>query len=485
MLEIESHRYLKQFVRENKLDWKDVFAFGRLISRSLRKNDNSLINSEIFKTNKWMPALLISLFLNHKDTVCIMTEENFNYIFLRCLSSVKKLGFDFTKINNELIFKTHKIIFISYHEFIHRKFNIYNLQTHSFIFTDAENLKNNLKEASRLSLLKNDWFNATALDFESKDELIRTYDVLKKKFFLKFISNQNKIFLDENDIKTLKYIFTKYSHFSKQFLNFKLALLADWAFWVVLDNEKFEWALKTEPINPISLIKSLSKANHFIFLSSLRKDYFLQKYLSTADLKINLTVTFKSDFPEQDILIYIPTRQLLPNNPLFTQSIFDKCNKIFLLSKGKTIILSNQINLKNDIATKLASIYGRKVFLEKIPNIKNKKLIICSSFDWWIHNLHLIKIPDQIIIPLLPIPDMSEPVNQITASFNKKLSQDWFRDFMIPDTFEKLDKSVAPLRINSGKLFFLDGRVNYRKWGRDLIEMIHPSKYIHQLIPFE
>ncbi len=485
MLEIESHRYLKQFVRENELDWKHVFAFGRLLSRSLRKKDNYLINSEIFKTNKWMPALLISLFLNPKDTICIMTEKNFNYVLLSYLSGIQKLGFDFTKINNELIFKTHKIIFISYHEFIHRKFNISNSQKQSFIFTDAENLKNNLKEASRLLLIKSDWFNATALDFESQDELKRTYDILKKKFFLKFISNQNKIFLDKNDIKTLKYIFTKYSHLSKQFSNIKLALLADWACWVVLDNDKFEWALKIEPINPISIIKPLSKANHFVFLSSLREDHFLEKYLNTADLKISLKVTFKSDFPEQDILIYIPTRQLLPNNPLFTQSTFDKCNKIFLLSKGITIILFNEINLKNDIATKLASIYGRKVLLEKIPNIESKRLIICSSFDWWIHNLHLIKIPDQIIIPLLPIPDMSEPVNQITASFNKKLSQDWFRDFMIPDTFEKLDKSVAPLRVNSGKLFFLDGRVNYRKWGRDLIEMIHPSKYIQQLIPFE
>ena len=485
MLEIESHRYLKQFVRENPSDWEHVFAFGRILSRSLRKKENYLINSEIFKTNKWIPALLISIFLNPRDTFCIMTEKNFKYVELSFFNQLQKIGFDFTKINNELIFKTHKIIFISYQEFIHRKFNILNLKKQSFIFTDAENLKNNLKEASRLSFLKKDWFNTKLLDSKSKDELISTYNHLKKKFFLKFISKQNKIFLDEIDIKTLIKIFTKYSHISQQFLNIKIALLADWACWAVLDNENFEWALQIEPVDSSPLIKALSNDNHFVFLSSLRKDYFLEKYLKTANLKINLTVNFKSDFAEKNILIYVPTRQLLPNNPLFTQSTFDKCNKIFLLSKGITIILSNEINLKHNVATKLASIHGRKILLEKIPFINDEHLIICASFDWWIHNLHLIKIPDQIIIPLLPIPDMSEPVNQITASFNKKLSHDWFRDFMIPDTFEKLDKSIAPLRINSGKLFFLDGRVNYRKWGRDLIGMVHPAKYVHQLIPFE
>ena len=134
MLEIESHKYLKKFLKDNQLDWKHVFTFGRILSRSLRKKDNYLINSEIFKTNKWMPALLISLFLNPKDTVCIMTEENLNNILLSYLSGIQKLGFDFTKINNELIFKTHKIIFISYSEFIDRKFNIYNSQKQSFIF---------------------------------------------------------------------------------------------------------------------------------------------------------------------------------------------------------------------------------------------------------------------------------------------------------------------------------------------------------------
>ena len=485
MLEIESHQYLKKYVSKNQVEWKHLFSFGKILSKSLRKKDNCLINSEIFKTDKWMPALLISLFLNPRDTIFIISKENFKSMALTCLSEIKKLGFDFVKVNNELIFKNHKIIFISYEDFIKKKFNISYLKQQSFIFTDAENLKNNLKSALRLSLFKKDWYNLPPLDSKSNNEIISTYNFLKKKFFLKFISNQKKIFIDDIEMKILKNILTKYSHISKKFLNVKIALLSNWACWAVLDNEKFEWALKIEPIDPICFIEPLSRLNHFIFLSSQRRDFFLRKYLKKAKLQVNLSVDFKSDFPEKDILIYVPKRQFLPNNPLFIQSTFDKCNKIFLLSRGITIILANEINLKNQLSTKLASIYGRKVFLEEIPVIQNKNLMICAGFDWWINNLHLIKIPDQIVIPLLPLPDMSEPVNQITASFSKKLSRDWFRDLMIPDTFEKLEKSVAPLRINSGKLFFLDGRVNYRKWGRDIIEIIHPAKYIHQLIPFE
>ena len=100
-------------------------------------------------------------------------------------------------------------------------------------------------------------------------------------------------------------------------------------------------------------------------------------------------------------------------------------------------------------------------------------------------NSFLIQIPEQIIIPLLPIPNMSEPINVITVSHKKKLSQDWFRDFFLPQAKIKLEKSIAPLRRNSGKLIILDGRANKRYWGRLLLQNIQPSKQINYMLPFD
>ena len=100
-------------------------------------------------------------------------------------------------------------------------------------------------------------------------------------------------------------------------------------------------------------------------------------------------------------------------------------------------------------------------------------------------NSNFIQIPEQIIIPLLPIPNMSEPINVITVSYNKKLSQDWFRDFFLPQAKLKLDRSIAPLRRNSGKLIILDGRANKRNWGRVLLQSIQPSKQINYMLPFD
>ena len=80
---------------------------------------------------------------------------------------------------------------------------------------------------------------------------------------------------------------------------------------------------------------------------------------------------------------------------------------------------------------------------------------------------------------------MIDPLNQQTISFFRSQSKDWFREFMFPESFQKIDMAISPLRKNSGKLVILDGRISNRKWGRDMLEMILPQKAITYMYPFD
>ena len=174
---------------------------------------------------------------------------------------------------------------------------------------------------------------------------------------------------------------------------------------------------------------------------------------------------------------------MLPNNPLFNRLIIDKCNKLIYFRKGLTLILCDDVNLKIKLATELASKHGKRVLIENIPAIQND--ILCAGYNWWIKNAYQIKIPEQIIIPLLPIPNMIEPIIAMTVACKRKNSKDWFRDFLLPEAIEKFEKSVSPLRRNSGKLIILDGRVNKRKWGRSILKSIQPSKNMKYMFPLD
>ena len=229
--------------------------------------------------------------------------------------------------------------------------------------------------------------------------------------------------------------------FSDQFKRVSQALSEGWACWVELDRVNFEWKLFLEPLDELSQIKKLLSINKFVFLSALRKDNFLVKYLKKQSIVLDIVVNFKSNFNEKKILLYVPPRQMLPNNPLFNQVILDKCKKWVIFSRGLTVVLSDDVNLKVNLATELASKHGKRVLLETISSQNNQ--ILCASFNWWIKNFSLLNSPEQIIVPLLPIPQMKEPINRINVSHHKKLAKDWFREFLLPEAIGKLERSVT------------------------------------------
>jgi ATP-dependent DNA helicase DinG len=425
---------------------------------------------------------LISLFLKEEDSTFILSKEKIQFISQFQIDLLKNLGFNFILKNDQFIFPNHHVRLITIQDLLSDP-NFLNFRNHRIVYSGIEDIKNDLKNHFRISISKEDW-TKNCKEFELiNQKFIKVYNSLKKKFFSRKVLGNSYINLNEKEINFFSNFFHENSFFSDKFLRVNKALSQGWACWVKLNDINLDWTLYLQPIDELSQIKEFFSHNKFVLLSALRKDNFFQMYFKKHSLNIDLVINFKSNFEEKKISLYIPSKQLLPNNPLFTNSILDKCKKLILFRRGLTLVLSDDIDLKTKIATELASKYGERVLLETIPSGKNQ--ILCSSFDWWIMNSYLIQIPEQIIIPLFPIPNMSEPINAITVSHKKKLSQDWFRDFFLPQARIKLERSISPLRRNSGKLIILDGRANKRNWGRLLLQNIQPSEKINYMLPFD
>ncbi len=482
MLEILSHQYLKRFIRSHQTDWDHIYSFGRIISKCLQTNETYLINSEIFSTNNWLSALLISIFLFEENSTFVLSDEKLEFLKNNLLEELKSFGFNFILENDQIIFSNHRVRFITLENLLD-DVNIFSIRNHRIIFSGIENIKDDLKNYFRIALLKKNWFYNFDESSSLGQNIISTYNSLKKKFFLRKVLDNRNIFLDNEELSFLSKFFYENSSYSDQFLRVSNALSEGWASWVTLDDINFEWNFYLEPLDELSQIKKLLINNKFVFLSGLRKDNFFQKYLKKENVEIDLVVNFRSNFNEKKILVYVPPRQMLPNHPMFTKNIFDKCKKLIVFSKGLTLVLSDDVDLKLKVATELASIYGKRVLLETIPSLNNE--ILFASYIWWMHNSSLIKSPQQIIIPLLPIPNMAEPINEITVSHKKNLSKDWFREFLLPEAIQKLEKSISPLRKNSGKLIILDGRANKRKWGQSILRSIQPSIQINYMLPYD
>ena len=95
MLEILSHQYLKNFLRNQSIKWEHIYSFGRIISKCIENDSTYLINSEIFSTNEWLTPILISLSLKEVDSTFILPKEKIKFINQYQIDSLKNLGFKF------------------------------------------------------------------------------------------------------------------------------------------------------------------------------------------------------------------------------------------------------------------------------------------------------------------------------------------------------------------------------------------------------
>ena len=109
MLEILSHQYLKRFIKSHQIDWDHIFSFGRLISKCLQTNETYLINSEIFSTNIWLPALLISIFLFEENSTFVLSQEKIEFLKNNYLGELESHGFHFILENDQIIFSNHRV----------------------------------------------------------------------------------------------------------------------------------------------------------------------------------------------------------------------------------------------------------------------------------------------------------------------------------------------------------------------------------------
>ena len=140
MLEILSHQYLKNFLRDQSVSWEHIYSFGRIISKCIENDSTYLINSEIFSSYDWLPPILISLFLKEEDSTFILSKEKIQFISQFQIDSLKNLGFNFIFKNDQLIFENHHVRLITIQNLLNDP-NSRNLRNHRIVYSGIEDIK--------------------------------------------------------------------------------------------------------------------------------------------------------------------------------------------------------------------------------------------------------------------------------------------------------------------------------------------------------
>jgi ATP-dependent DNA helicase DinG len=179
--------------------------------------------------------------------------------------------------------------------------------------------------------------------------------------------------------------------------------------------------------------------------------------------------------------LYAPMRQPLPNTPHFADHLLDHGRRLVLGQRGLTMVLIDDVGLRLGLASGLAAEFGSRVSHE--ASVPDANGVLCCSWSWWLEHQRRLPLPSQVVIGILPIASLEDPLTAARVAALRQIGRDWFRELLLPEALNRLQRGLAGLRRGGGRVAILDGRLRGRSWGRQVFAALEPWVQLARLLP--
>tara|TARA_B100000700_G_C15011455_1_gene841161 strand:+ start:525 stop:1973 length:1449 start_codon:yes stop_codon:yes gene_type:complete len=481
MLEAKSHQTLKELQKTITPTWQHNLTLSRLVGRSLRRKDHTIIQIDLCSQNSWWLGLLIPLCIDSSDTMLVLNAEQRKYLFETELPKLNKNGYKLYTWEKEIP-PPGKELWIA-NEFIF--LNAYKnnfLLSKQIIVPDIERFNMNLCEALSIRIDAKDWTSLLKNNEINKDLILEFYNTMTKSLFRQSSGKDCIVKINSNEISSIRRICNSKNITSKKWNDFFSIDNSKWTNWAELKHANLSWRWLIKPVEPFQVLEKLFNNNPFIFIvQSDLKETLISKKLETISCEINSEVTLISHKDKKEIAVFAPKYQPLPNSKIYMKHLFYQAKRLIISMHGISILIIDDPTMLLQVTSLLASEFGTRVTLENI-NQKSNSVICCSSL-WWLSNYQELSNPKQLIIGLLPFASLAEPLTAARVENLKRLKKDWFRELLLPEAMNIFAHLVFPLRNTDTRLAILDGRLRSRRWGNDFLDILEPWKAIHSLLP--
>jgi ATP-dependent DNA helicase DinG len=479
MLEARAHHQLKALLRhEGSERWPHHLSLARLVGRSLRRQDHTLVRLAPGTDPSWLIGLLVPLALSETPLALVVSDSLRQRLLRvelpRLRSADPCLALPCFEGEEPC---DARVWLLSHHQLV-QAWQRRRLDGRQLVIPETEQLDDQLRRVLDIRLTPEHWDQLRRAHPQIETALLEIHSRLSRRILNHPHTPLELVPITEDAEAPLRHLLALLGSLPEGWERWRQHAGPDWASWARRDSQLLQWTLHRQPLEPMRAVAGLLQQRGAVMVGQLGPGTTAGSLLGLEpDVCVDL-----GDPPLGDPLpLYAPLRQPLPNSPLYGEHLLNQCRRLVLGQTGLSVVLLDDDLLRHSLASGLAAEFGSRVVVETTAPDCNG--VLCCRWRWWLDHQSALPLPGQVVVALLPIASLEDPLTAAQVEELRQRGRDWFRERLLPDGLTRLQLAVAGLRRQGGRLAILDGRLRGRSWGRQVLQALEPWLQLSRLMP--
>ena len=480
MQEAQAHHKLKQLLSSRAgSGWPHGLTLTRLVARSLRRCDHSLFPIREGQRSDWMLSLLLPAVLSEAPVALVASEPLQRRLLQQELPLLRSAGLVRPLWQGTTPPGSPCLWMLSPGELV-QVWQSHQLGEHQLLCAEAEQLEELLGDGQAIRIEPEHWDQLSASQPHLRESLVQLHERLSRQLLNRPLARQPKLAISREQEAPLRLLLQGRTDLPGPWQHWLDCGDPSWTSWAIPDAEQLRWSLVRQPLQPLQSLHGVLEQRGAVLAGCWAPEGVR---LDALGLNNPVVISLGDTQREEALPLFAPRQQPFPNSSEYAGHLLDQCRRLVLGQGGLSIVVIDDNPLRQWLTSALAAEFGRRVDHEQTAPEGNG-VIVCR-WQWWLQHHEQLPVPCQLVVGSLPIASLEDPLTAARVEALRRAGRDWFREWLLPDACDRLQRSVAPLRGQQPqpRLAILDGRLRSRSWGQQLLSALEPWERLEQLRP--
>ena len=480
MQEAQAHHKLKQLLSSRAgSGWPHGLTLTRLVARSLRRCDHSLFPIREGQRSDWMLSLLLPAVLSEAPVALVASEPLQRRLLQQELALLRSAGLVRPLWQGTTPPGSPCLWMLSPGELV-QVWQSHQLGEHQLLCAEAEQLEELLGDGQAIRIEPEHWDQLSASQPHLRESLVQLHERLSRQLLNRPLARQPKLAISREQEAPLRLLLQGRTDLPGPWQRWLDCGDQSWTSWAIPDAEQLRWSLVRQPLQPLQSLHGVLEQRGAVLAGCWAPEGVR---LDALGLNNPVVISLGDTQREEALPLFAPRQQPFPNSSEYAGHLLDQCRRLVLGQGGLSIVVIDDNPLRQWLTSALAAEFGRRVDHEQTAPEGNG-VIVCR-WQWWLQHHEQLPVPCQLVVGSLPIASLEDPLTAARVEALRRAGRDWFREWLLPDACDRLQRSVAPLRGQQPqpRLAILDGRLRSRSWGQQLLSALEPWERLEQLRP--